>query len=87
MNSELKQRVRPVNGLTVHKAVAKQDIKHAAKIIQNLDNRFGIWDDLPEDKKESERMVKHQSHLYLSQSLLKFYKFLAQHSIYNRPLT
>ena len=29
LNRELKQRVRPVNGLTVHKAVARNDIRLA----------------------------------------------------------
>lgn len=43
VNRELRQRVRPVNGLTVHKTVARQDIKHAAKIIQQLDDRWQLW--------------------------------------------
>ena len=34
VNRELKQRVRAVNGLTTHKSVIRQDIRHAAKIIQ-----------------------------------------------------
>ena len=43
VNRELRQRVRPVNGLTMHKVVARQDIKHAAKIIQHLDERWQLW--------------------------------------------
>lgn len=58
VNRELKQRVRPVSGFTVHRPVAKQDVKHVAKIIQLLDNRWKIWDDLlPNDKKDKEKEV------------------------------
>ena len=49
MNSELKQRVRTVNGLVCHKAVAKQDIKHIVKVVQNLDSLHGVWDEGEED--------------------------------------
>ncbi|KAK2165819.1 hypothetical protein LSH36_45g11011 [Paralvinella palmiformis] len=54
VNRELKQRVRPVSGITAHKTVTKQDIKHAAKIVQNFDNRWNIWAD-DEEKKDEEK--------------------------------
>ena len=57
LNRELKQRVRPVNGLTVHKAVARNDIRLAARIIQNLDRKWGLWVDQEEEKKDEEKDV------------------------------
>jgi hypothetical protein len=51
VNRDLQQRIRPVNGLTGHQQVAKSDIKSAAKIIQNFDNRWNLWDEVDEPKK------------------------------------
>jgi len=45
VNRDLQQRIRTVNGLTLHQQVAKSDIKNAAKIVQNFDNRWKMWDD------------------------------------------
>ena len=55
VNRELKQRIRPINGITAHTQVAKQDIKHAAKVIQNLDAKINMWDDTDEEKKDQEK--------------------------------
>ncbi|XP_053395547.1 serrate RNA effector molecule homolog isoform X2 [Mercenaria mercenaria] len=55
LNRELKQRVRPVSGITAHKIPVKQDIKLAAKIIQNFDDKWRIWDDPDSEKKDSEK--------------------------------
>ncbi|XP_052270807.1 serrate RNA effector molecule homolog isoform X2 [Dreissena polymorpha] len=55
LNRELKQRVRPVSGITAHHKVVKQDIKLAAKIIQNFDDKWKIWDDPNDEKKDSEK--------------------------------
>ena len=57
VNRELRQRVRAVNGLSVHKSVAKQDIKHAAKIIQSLDKRWKMWDEKSTGEKEEQKIV------------------------------
>lgn len=56
VNRELRQRVRAVNGLSVHKSVAKQDIKHAAKIIQSLDKRWKMWDENSVGEKEEQKI-------------------------------
>lgn len=56
VNRELKQRVRPVNGIVAHRPVAKADIKHAAKIIQNLDHKWNIWDE-SDEKQDKEKQV------------------------------
>jgi len=37
--------VRTVNGITSHKQVVRNDIKLAAKIIQNLDKKASLWVD------------------------------------------
>ena len=52
VNRDLKQRVRPVSGLVNHKQAIKTYIKLAAKIIQNVDNRWGLW---KEDKKKDDK--------------------------------
>jgi len=57
VNRELKQRVRAVSGLTVHRPVTKQDVKLAAKLIQMLDNRWSLWHDTSEEKKDREKEV------------------------------
>lgn len=55
VNRDLKQRVRPVSGLVNHKQAIKTYIKLAAKIIQNMDNRWGIWREEGEEKKDAEK--------------------------------
>jgi len=57
VNSELKQRVRSVSGLTVHRPVMRQDVKLAAKLIQMLDERWSLWHDHTEEKKDKEKEV------------------------------
>ena len=64
VNRELKQRVRPVNGITAHKAVTKADIKSAAKIIQNLDSKYSLWEDEEEEKVDKEKEVGQMVFLY-----------------------
>ncbi|CAB3374785.1 Hypothetical predicted protein [Cloeon dipterum] len=43
VNRDLSRRVRTVNGITSHKQVVRNDIKVAAKIIQNLDKKANLW--------------------------------------------
>ena len=43
VNRDLTKRVRNVPGLTQDKKVVRNDIKLAAKIITNLDNKWGLW--------------------------------------------
>ena len=50
MNRDLSRRIRTVNGITSHKTVVRNDIRLAARIIQNLDSRFGLWQN--KDEKE-----------------------------------
>ncbi|XP_017793039.1 PREDICTED: serrate RNA effector molecule homolog [Habropoda laboriosa] len=49
VNRDLSRRIRTVNGLTSHKQIVRHDIKLSAKIVHNLDNRVGLWND---DKKD-----------------------------------
>lgn len=54
VNRDLSRRVRPVNGITSHKTVCKNDIKLCAKIAHSLDEKSGLWKDIVdeiEDKK------------------------------------
>merc|ERR1719295_2298048 len=43
VNRDLTRRIRTVPGLTQDKKVVRNDIKLAAKIITNLDNKWGLW--------------------------------------------
>ena len=61
MNRELKQRVRSVSGLTVHRPVTKQDVKLATKLIQLLDDRWNLWHDETQEKKDKEKEVNRTS--------------------------
>ncbi|KAL5285783.1 SRRT family protein [Megaselia abdita] len=45
VNRDLSRRVRPVNGITLHKTIIRNDIKTCAKIIMGLDAKFQLWDD------------------------------------------
>lgn len=50
MNRDLSRRIRTVSGITSHKQVVRNDIRLAAKIIQNLDARLGLWAEEENDK-------------------------------------
>lgn len=46
VNRDLSRRVRPVNGITLHKTIIRNDIKTCAKIIMGLDGKFNLWDNV-----------------------------------------
>lgn len=43
VNRDLSRRVRTVNGITSHRPVVRADIRLAARIIHNLDERHRLW--------------------------------------------
>lgn len=43
VNRDLSRRVRPVNGITVHRNIIRSDIQLAAKITHNLDEKTNLW--------------------------------------------
>jgi len=45
VNRDLSRRVRTVSGLSAHKQIVLQDLKLCAKLIHELDSRYGLWDD------------------------------------------
>jgi len=51
VNRDLSRRVRPVNGITVHRSVVRSDIKLAAKIAHNLDIKASLWTEEGASKK------------------------------------
>jgi hypothetical protein len=53
VNRDLSRRIRTVSGITSHKQVVRNDIRLAAKIIQNLDARLGLWAEEENDKAKS----------------------------------
>lgn len=52
VNRDLSRRVRPVNGITAHKTVCKNDIKLCAKIAHSLDEKSGLWKETVEEAEE-----------------------------------
>ena len=71
VNRELKQRVRPIAGMTCHRPIVKADIKHAAKIVQNLDEKTGLWEEKEGEKKEKSDKEKRQYGLISRNPVLK----------------
>merc|ERR1740128_189159 len=53
VNRDLTKRVRNVPGLTQDKKVVRNDIKLAAKIITNLDNKWGLWKKVEGEESDS----------------------------------
>ncbi|XP_054156484.1 serrate RNA effector molecule homolog [Oppia nitens] len=52
VNRDLNRRIRSVNGIASHKNVVRADIRHAAKIVLNLDKQKKLWEDETNDNKE-----------------------------------
>lgn len=52
VNRDLSRRVRPVNGITAHKTISKNDIKLCAKIAHSLDEKSGLWKDMIFEQEE-----------------------------------
>lgn len=61
VNRDLSRRVRPVNGITNHKSVCKNDIKLCARIAHSLDEKYNLWKDAVE-KAEEQKTFGLQSH-------------------------
>ena len=49
VNRDLTRRVRTVNGLTAHKALAQKDLGFAAKLVQAADKRANLYQPPPPD--------------------------------------
>jgi len=43
VNRDLSRRIRTVNGITVDKKIVRNDIKLAAKVVTNLDQKWNLW--------------------------------------------
>lgn len=54
VNRDLSKRIRSVNGITNHRQVARNDMKLCANIINNFDNRSGLWQATDEEKSATE---------------------------------
>jgi hypothetical protein len=46
INRELKNRIRTINGIGQHKTIVRNDLRLITKIIQQLDDRWNIWESL-----------------------------------------
>lgn len=52
VNRELKNRIRTINGIGQHKTIVRNDLRLITKIIQQLDDRWNIWESLNNDNIE-----------------------------------
>ena len=43
INRELEQKVKYIIGLTNHKTIVRNDLKLIARIVENMDKRWGLW--------------------------------------------
>ena len=50
VNRDLSRRVRTINGITVDRKVVRHNIKLAAKVITNLDQKWGLWQNPQENR-------------------------------------
>jgi len=67
VNRDLQQRIRPINGLTLYQQVTKSDVKNAAKIVQNFDSRWNMWDDdVVKNSADSSRPVSCNKYFFSS---------------------
>lgn len=55
VNRDLSKRIRSVNGITNHRQVARNDMKLCASIINNFDNRSGLWQSNDDEQPTSEK--------------------------------
>jgi len=54
VNRDLSRRVRTINGITVDRKVVRHNIKLAAKVITNLDQKWGLWQNPQENRDASD---------------------------------
>jgi hypothetical protein len=52
INRELKNRIRTINGIGQHKTIVRNDLRLITKIIQQLDDRWNIWEPIDNDHVE-----------------------------------
>jgi hypothetical protein len=52
INRELKNRIRPINGIGQHKTIVRNDLRLITKIIQQLDGRWNIWESIDNNNVE-----------------------------------
>ncbi|XP_027848833.2 serrate RNA effector molecule homolog isoform X2 [Aphis gossypii] len=62
VNRDLSKRIRSVNGITNHRQVARNDMKLCASIINNFDNRSGLWQSNDDEQPTSEKTYGVVSH-------------------------
>ncbi|RWS06313.1 serrate RNA effector molecule-like isoform X1 [Dinothrombium tinctorium] len=53
VNRDLSRRIRSVNGIASHKNVVRADIRHAARIVHNLDQQKKLWEEEGEKSEET----------------------------------
>ena len=67
--------------MTCHRPVVKADIKHAAKIVQNLDKKTGLWEEKEGEKKEKSDKEKRQYGLISRNPVLNYIKNITDYLV------
>lgn len=62
VNRDLSKRIRSVDGITYHRQVARNDMKLCANIINNFDNRSGLWQSVDGEQLTTENTYGVVSH-------------------------
>ncbi|CAF3704229.1 unnamed protein product [Rotaria sordida] len=57
INRELKNRIRTINGIGQHKTIVRNDLRLITKIIQQLDDRWNIWESVNNDNIEKKTQI------------------------------
>ncbi|CAF4359271.1 unnamed protein product, partial [Adineta steineri] len=72
INRELKNRIRTINGIGQHKTIVRNDLRLITKIIQQLDDRWNIWETSTNEniKKEMETTSTDDSEISSSTAAL-----------------
>ncbi|CAF3920441.1 unnamed protein product [Rotaria magnacalcarata] len=60
INRELKNRIRTINGIGQHKTIIRNDLRLITKIIQQLDDRWNIWESKSNDNVEKKQQQQQQ---------------------------
>lgn len=55
VNRDLTRRIRTVNGITIHKQVAQNDLRLAARLVQIYDKKYGLFQNEPSANANDDR--------------------------------
>ncbi|XP_065320394.1 serrate RNA effector molecule homolog isoform X2 [Gordionus sp. m RMFG-2023] len=69
VNRDITRRVRLVNGIVVHKPLAKSDVRLSLKIVVSLDKKYNLWNNEETTNKETSLEKEPQNDLNIANSI------------------